>query len=54
METLERSADTLAQYRQWIRQILTEHAKHNPSHGDLETFTIFDSESAAAFRIEKN
>ena len=50
METLERPietlpANTLQQYRQWIRQILAELAKRKPSYGDLDRFTIFDSES---------
>ena len=45
METLKRPVDTLKQYRQWIQQILAEHAKRQPSYGDLNRFTIFDSES---------
>jgi hypothetical protein len=37
--------DTLDQYRQIIRGILTEYARVPYSHGELQAVTVFDSES---------
>jgi hypothetical protein len=35
---------TTEQYRTSIRQLLTQYATYKPSHGDIETQTIFDTE----------
>jgi hypothetical protein len=37
--------DRLNQYRQWIQQVLTEHNQVKPAHGELEQFTIFDTQN---------
>jgi len=36
--------DQLEKYRTIIKNILNEYAKYKPSHGDIETETIFDNE----------
>ena len=36
--------DTLDKYRKIIQQIITEYAQFKPSHGDIETETVFDTE----------
>lgn len=33
------------QYRTIIRQLLTQYASYKPSHGDIETQTVFDTEN---------
>ena len=37
--------EQLNQYRQWIQQLLTEHNKLKPSYGNLEQFTVFDTQN---------
>ncbi|MDC0835681.1 fatty-acid oxidation protein subunit alpha [Leptolyngbya valderiana BDU 20041] len=37
--------DRLNQYRQWIQQVLTEHSKVKPAYGELEQFTVFDTQN---------
>ncbi len=37
--------DTLAGYRQIIRQLLTEYAQISYAHGDIQRQTVFDSET---------
>lgn len=37
--------ERLDQYRQWVQQLLTEHNRFKPSYGDLEQFTIFDTQN---------
>ncbi|MEB3232921.1 MAG: XisI protein [Leptolyngbyaceae bacterium] len=37
--------EKLTQYRQWIQQILAEHNRVKPAYGDLEQFTIFDTQN---------
>lgn len=32
------------EYRQYVRQILTEYSNHKPAYGDVEVETIFDTE----------
>jgi hypothetical protein len=34
----------LEQYRTIVRQLLTQYATYKPSHGDIETQTLFDTE----------
>jgi len=34
----------LEKYRTIVKNILTEYAKYKPSHGEIETETIFDNE----------
>ena len=35
----------LEQYRQFIQQLLAEHNKYKPSYGDIEQFTIIDTQN---------
>jgi XisI protein len=42
MATLTPQSET---YRTIIKQLLTQYATHKPSHGDIETQTIFDTEN---------
>lgn len=37
--------EQLDQYRQWVQQLLTQHNRFKPSYGDLEQFTIFDTQN---------
>lgn len=37
--------EQLEQYRQLVRQVLAEHNKHKPSYGDIEQFTIVDTQN---------
>ncbi len=37
--------EKLEQYRQWIQQVLAEHNKYKPAHGNIEQFTIFDRQN---------
>lgn len=37
--------EQLNQYRQWVQQVLTEHSQVKPSYGNLEQFTIFDTQN---------
>ena len=37
--------EQLNQYRPWIQQLLTEHNKLKPSYGNLEQFTVFDTQN---------
>lgn len=36
--------DKLAIYRQYIKQLLSEYANYRPSHGEIESYTLFDAE----------
>ncbi len=40
MENLEK----IHNYRNIIKQILSQHASHKPSHGEIEMQTLFDTE----------
>ncbi|MGF1512355.1 MAG: XisI protein [Elainellaceae cyanobacterium] len=35
----------LAQYRQWVQQLLATHNQFKPSYGDLEQFVILDTQN---------
>ncbi len=37
--------EQLDQYRQWIQQVLTTHNNSKPSYGNLEQFTVFDTQN---------
>jgi XisI protein len=36
--------EKLEQYREWIKQILTEHSQFKPSYGEIEEYVFFDEE----------
>jgi len=36
--------EKLEQYRQYIKQLLTEYASYKPAYGEVEQYTIFDIE----------
>ncbi|MDZ8105480.1 MAG: XisI protein [Nostoc sp. DedQUE12a] len=36
--------DTLERYRQIVRQLINEYAKYKPSHGEINTEAIIDSQ----------
>jgi hypothetical protein len=45
----------LEKYRTIVKNILTEYAKYKPSHGEIETETIFDNEKDhKVYRICRN
>lgn len=35
----------LEQYRQWVQQVLAEHNQYKPSYGEVEQFTIVDTQN---------
>jgi hypothetical protein len=36
--------DRLAQYRQWVRQVIEEYSQYKPTYGEVELETILDSD----------
>jgi XisI protein len=34
--------DKLSHYRSAVKQVLSQHAEHVPSHGQIETIPVFD------------
>ncbi|NEP77678.1 MAG: XisI protein [Okeania sp. SIO3B3] len=37
--------EQLETYRQLVQQVIAEHNKYKPSHGDIEQFTIVDTQN---------
>lgn len=37
--------DKLSMYRQYIKQLLTEYASYQPAYGEIESYTIFDTDN---------